>query len=722
MHAAAVKNTFIDFIYRRTRFATLLQVLLVIALGVVAYANTFNATFNFDDVANILGNPVVRSMDPFADPLAVKGSRVVGNLTFAANYRLNGLDVFGYHLVNLAIHLVTALLVYALVLLICKTPYFSADDREGCRRLSGPIALFAALLFVAHPLQTQAVTYIVQRFTSLAAMFYLASMVFYIRARLGQGVPGGRGGAVFYYLLSLAAALLAMKTKEIAFTLPFMIVLAEFMFFKGTLARRLVIVGAFVLTLAVIPLTMLASAGGGQLLGRLLAVTKVQTEMPRIDYLFTQFRVVVTYLRLLFLPVGQNLDHDFPVSHSFWNPEVVLSFLLLSAILGLGVFFVYRSAADTSPPTTDRRPPTAFYRLIAFGIFWFFIALAVESSVIPIVDVIFEHRVYLPSVGFFLALSTAVVLAAEKLAVRRPTLAGVPFLILVVVVCSLAVATFRRNMVWADETTLWEDVAAKSPDKSRPWNNLAYAYLKIGETEAARDQFFQAMQSLGIPESNLIVYGYPVRRLSYHRQEVLEELVPPRGASRGDEAPAAFFESEFIDAALRVKGQSLFFVLLIDVESRDLNVDARPRVNVDGDRYSIGAGIGCDVGGYSCRQIVLFQVEIQFVLAIIASAGSGQFFFFRLSHLLALLGLVEDRNVHRERQAIHVGHQWTLLVHVANAQVRIQFTAREIGSELTLFNQLLLTPGLRVIFHASLSQLLQRIGQSGFAEFLRQRP
>ena len=485
MHAAAVKNTFIDFIYRRTRFATLLQVLLVIALGVVAYANTFNATFNFDDVANILGNPVVRSMDPFADPLAVKGSRAVGDFTFAANYRLHGFDVLGYHLVNLAIHLVTALLVYALVLLICKTPYFSADDREGCRRLSGPIALFAALLFVAHPLQTQAVTYIVQRFTSLAAMFYLASMVFYIRARLGQGVPGGRGGAVFYYLLSLAAALLAMKTKEIAFTLPFMIVLAEFMFFKGTLARRLVIVGAFVLTLAVIPLTMLASAGGGQLLGRLLAVTKVQTEMPRIDYLFTQFRVVVTYLRLLFLPVGQNLDHDFPVSHSFWNPEVVLSFLLLSAILGLGVFFVYRSAADTSPPTTDRRPPTAFYRLIAFGIFWFFIALAVESSIIPIVDVMFEHRLYLPSVGLFIALATVLVLLADRLATRRPARAGAGFLLLLLLVGALTVATFRRNMVWADEVTLWEDVAAKSPDKSRPWNNLAYAYLKKHQPKKA---------------------------------------------------------------------------------------------------------------------------------------------------------------------------------------------------------------------------------------------
>ena len=214
--------------------------------------------------------------------------------------------------------------------------------------------------------------------------------------------------------------------------------------------------------------------------------------MPRSDYLFTQFRVIVTYLRLLFFPVGQNLDHDFPVAHSFFNAPVFLSFLLLLAILGLGIYLVYRSkfyvlssTLDNSPPTTDRRLPTAFYRLIAFGIFWFFIALAVESSVIPIVDVIFEHRVYLPSVGFFIALSTAVVLAAEKLAVRRPKIAGITYTAMLLVTLSLASATFMRNMVWADETTLWQDVAAKSPDKSRPWNNLAYAYLQKHQPKKA---------------------------------------------------------------------------------------------------------------------------------------------------------------------------------------------------------------------------------------------
>ena len=346
MNSLSMTSRFSDFVYRRTRFATVLHLLLVISLGLLAYSNTFTATFNFDDIANILGNPVVRNVDPFADPFAVKGSRAVGDFTFAVNYRLNGLDVFGYHLVNLAIHLATALLVYTLVTLTFRTPLLAPADEGERGRFSGPIALFAALLFVAHPLQTQAVTYIVQRFTSLAAMFYIGSLVLYIMARLEQGGSGRRGKlfAAACYLLSLLTAVLAMKTKEIAFTLPFTVILYEFMFFRGSIAKRVMFIGAFLLTLAIIPLSMLGSSGAGQLLGRLEAATMVQTEMPRLDYLFTQFRVIVTYLRLLFFPVEQNLDHDFPVSHSFFNAPVLLSFLLLLAIFGLGIYLAYRSA------------------------------------------------------------------------------------------------------------------------------------------------------------------------------------------------------------------------------------------------------------------------------------------------------------------------------------------------------------------------------------------
>jgi hypothetical protein len=488
MNTVSVTNRVLDVVYLRSRFALVCHLLLVIALGLAAYSNTFTASFNFDDVNAILGNPVVRNVDTFVDPMAVKGTRFVGILSFALNYRLHGFTVFGYHLVNLVIHLITALLVYALVLLTCRTPFFSGGERgDGCR-LSGPIALVAALFFVAHPLQTQAVTYIVQRVTSLATMFYLAALVLYIKARLTQGEGTRRGRmpvVIISYLLSLVAAVLAMKTKEIAFTLPFMVILFEFMFFRGSIAKRVAYLGGFILSLAIIPLSLAGSFGGSwQFLVRLFHSTKVQTEMPRFDYLVTQFRVIVTYLRLLFFPVGQNLDHDFTVYHTFFTPPVLLSFLLLVSIFGLGVFLVQRSTFNVQRSTSDN-PQLPHCRLIALGIFWFFITLAVESSIIPIVDVIFEHRVYLPSVGVFVALSTALVLAADRLAVRRERLAAIMFIAMLLVAVSLAAATFGRNMVWADETTLWEDAAAKSPEKSRPWNNVAYAYLKRRQPQKA---------------------------------------------------------------------------------------------------------------------------------------------------------------------------------------------------------------------------------------------
>ncbi|WP_243688246.1 hypothetical protein [Geotalea toluenoxydans] len=124
-------------------------------------------------------------------------------------------------------------------------------------------------------------------------------------------------------------------------------------------------------------------------------------------------------------------------------------------------------------PVTNHQSPITNHRLIAFGIFWFFITLSVESSFIPIVDVIFEHRVYLPSVGFFIAVATLIVLGVEKLSLGRPRAANGLLVAMLLLSCVLALLTFNRNRVWADEITLWEDVAAKSPNLSRPWNNLA---------------------------------------------------------------------------------------------------------------------------------------------------------------------------------------------------------------------------------------------------------
>lgn len=479
-------------------FRSALSLLFIIFLGLLVYSNTLHVPFVFDDIPNITGNLLIQNPSLFADPLrycsqvppgteaavacGTYKSRFVGYLTLAVNHRLHGLDVMGYHLTNIGIHIINGLLVYFLVLLTFRTPRL-----QGQGDAFGPsVALFTALFFVCHPVQTQAVTYIVQRFASLATLFYLLSLVLYVKARLRQTTNGGAGffsaSALTFYFLSLVSAVCAMKTKEMAFTLPLVISLYELMFFEGKALKRILFLLPPLLTMLIIPLSLVGLHRPlGEVIGDVSEATRVQTEMSRWDYLFTQFRVIVTYIRLIFVPVGQNLDYDYPVYHSFFDPSVSFSFLFLLSIFGLGVYCLYRS-----------RITHHALRLTAFGIFWFFITLSVESSIIPIQDVIFEHRLYLPSVGAFLAITTAVFLAGEKLKTRgQAAWKAIPVALSLIIVF-LAGAAYARNRVWQDDVTLWSDVTAKSPNNARAYNNLGIGYQKRNEMGKAMEMYEKA--------------------------------------------------------------------------------------------------------------------------------------------------------------------------------------------------------------------------------------
>jgi hypothetical protein len=221
------------------------HILLIIAVGLIAYSNTFDVPFHFDDYYSIVQNPVIKNLANFflnTGGYEYNPRRFLGYLTFALNYSIGGLDVTGYHVVNLAIHIVNAILVYYLLILTFQTPALrSASIRER----SSFIAVLSALFFISHPIQTQAVTYIAQRYASLATLFYLLSIAMYIQSRLihAEEITGSlKSKRIFrlavYYFLSIISAVLAMKTKEIAFTLPIIIALYEFMFFEGRLKRR----------------------------------------------------------------------------------------------------------------------------------------------------------------------------------------------------------------------------------------------------------------------------------------------------------------------------------------------------------------------------------------------------------------------------------------------------------------------------------------------------
>ncbi|TAL23280.1 MAG: tetratricopeptide repeat protein [Nitrospirae bacterium] len=468
--------------------STIFHLLLIGLIGIIIYSNTFNVPFHWDDTPNIVANYKLKDLSNFWPP---SESRWFGYLTFVLNYYFGGLNVAGYHIVNLIIHIFNAILVYWLVVFTCKTPYFKVSVISVSEQTQktdtvhySPIhpfssasggqaylPLFIALIFVSHPIQTQAVTYIVQRFTSLAAFFYLLSLVTYIKSRLS--IPHATRYTL--YAVSLFSAILAMKTKEIAFTLPFVILLYEFSFVskppsKIAELKKLLPLAGILLTLLIIPLSLIGlDKPLGDAIGELRETSQESEEIPRWSYLITQFRVIVTYLRLFFIPANQNLDYDYPLYHSLFNPQVFLSFLFLLIILALGIYLLYA-----------KRHTLSASRFLSFGIFWFFITLSVESSIIPIRDVIFEHRLYLPVIGIIIVFVSAAFYILQAMIQNPKRSLAACCLLLATAVIVLSIAAYQRNAVWHDEIKLWEDAARKSSGKVRTHFNLGAVYYKQG--------------------------------------------------------------------------------------------------------------------------------------------------------------------------------------------------------------------------------------------------
>jgi len=519
-----------------------LQVCLIVVVGLILYARTLQVPFVLDDFESIAHNPLITSLAYFSDLGSGKMffghagfvSRWFGYRSFALNYRMHGLDLPGYHAVNIAIHLLASLCVYWIVRLTFRTPYFLKGGNSGrIGEQAGFTALVAALLFVAHPLQTQAVTYLIQRLASLAALLYLASLACYVQGRLasrGAGKLHLSGAA--WFAASLVSAFLALKTKQNSCTLPITILLYELLFFTGAHRKRLL--GALLAlgALAGSAGALLALRSGKpwvELLGQLDQATRLQTDMSRWDYLATQFRVIVTYLRLVILPVGQRLVYDYPADQGFLNGPVLLSAALLICLVAAGCICLQRSRAwqgsegDASP----------LLRVIAFGIFWFFIALSIESSIIPIADVIFEHRMYLPLAGLFLALAASLTLASGE----SGALAGWPKLPVVAgaagVLLLLSGLTIARNETWRSEVGLWQDNTQKTPNKGGVYLNLGAAQERAGNLAGAEEAYLAA---------NTLTVDQPFSRLDLGRLYLL--------SNRLDEAQKQFQEALGIDPTM----------------------------------------------------------------------------------------------------------------------------------------------------------------------------
>jgi tetratricopeptide (TPR) repeat protein len=466
-----------------------LHIVLILALGCLAYANSISVPLQLDD-NQTLGNAWknVASGWSFTAPGA---SRWLADVTFALNRTLHGFHPGGYHLLNLAIHLGAALLVYGLFSIILKQCAAHPSDSIEVPYLATFVPITTALLFVNHPIQTEAVTYIVQRYSSLATFFYLLALWLFFRARqaMTRSVLHVASVSAWWFGFTLAA-LCAMKCKQISMTLPLLTVLCEALFFRGVLLRKTAFVLLLTALFAVVPLQEISSRAAlpNQSLSQQLQVASSETDqISRTSYFLTQQRVEATYLRLLLLPIKQNLDYDYRLSTSLNEPPVVAALLLHLSLLALAFALLIRSGKPSAQPLHETA--TAM-RLLGFGIIWFYLTLAVESSFIPIRDVIYEHRLYLPSIGFFLAIASA----SGWLATRRPPLRTVTACVLAAILITLTTATIVRNRVWQSELGMWQDVIQKSPDKARSHFFAATFFVKQRLLDQAVENFVRAIE------------------------------------------------------------------------------------------------------------------------------------------------------------------------------------------------------------------------------------
>ncbi|HUI68351.1 MAG TPA: tetratricopeptide repeat protein [Nitrospirota bacterium] len=473
---------------------------LICVAGLLAYSNTFTVPFQFDDDGYIVNNPIIRSFryflhpseavtlnqqSPTAFPIGLRYAfmtRFLGYLSLAMNYHLHGLDVAGYHIVNLLLHIINSFLVYLILRNTFKTALFSNREAEIGSNSHDAIALLSSLLFVCHPIQTHAVTYITSRFVLLATFFFLLSLFLYISSTMST-TDGKRH---VLHAAALVSAAAAMVTKEFTFTLPLIIMLYDLVFLSRSTPDRIKTLAPFSLTLFIIPTLVFIQQGKLQSLDSTMRVITAAdvSQISRSDYLLTQFRVIITYIRLLFFPINQSIDHDVPVYHSLFQLPVFASFTVLLTLISMAVYLCFVSNKASKYPVL---------KVLSFGILWFFITLSVESSIIPLGELIAEYRVYLPSIGMIVAFVSLGVFFANQF----PELKN-PNKVVIATFCTLAiiilVTTYVRNTVWKDEITLWENAVKTSPALVRPHQNLGMYYSMRGRLEDARNELVTALK------------------------------------------------------------------------------------------------------------------------------------------------------------------------------------------------------------------------------------
>lgn len=436
----------------------------------VVYSNSFYCSMHFDDKPNIISNKNIHINNLKLDSItkaffkkqqngnevANKLHRPFSCLTLGLNWYVGKTDVFGYNVVNFLIHVATAILLFLVILKLFQTPNLYEFNKNKAYF----IALLSATLWAIHPIQVQAVTFIVQRMTSLAAMFTLLGIFFYLKGRLSHRKKG-----TIFYCSAFIAFIFAIASKENAALFPVAILLTEWTFFnelRNKFSKKVLFI-CFVLFFCIVALLGISISGKSDLLFFLDGYENRAFTLT--ERLLTEPRIIIFYLSQIAYPVTTRLSitHDVNLSTSLINPWTTIPSILIILVI---ICFAF---------TQIRKRPW-----LGFPILFYFLYHLIESTVIPL-EIIFEHRNYLPSMFLFLPVS----IGFYKLLMYYKNNNKIMYCILSGFLCFLIIViglgTYSRNLDWRTNETLWKDAVQKAPNMARPLQNLGTFYQKHGK-------------------------------------------------------------------------------------------------------------------------------------------------------------------------------------------------------------------------------------------------
>lgn len=406
-----------------------------------AYAPAAHAPFLFDDNTLLLNLPSRSLLEWFST------LRPILMISYWLNTTISGSDTGSYHTVNVLIHCVASGLIYLVTRRIL-------DWANVEQRLRTPLAGFCALLFLLHPVQSEAVAYLAGRSESLSTLFFYAAFaIFLYRPQVRIGWASAAAVIILF--------LFALGSKEQTIALPALLLLTDYWWnpafsFKGIAGNwklyAPLALGAILGVVRFLPLMLHATTAGFNM-----------ADLTWYQYLFTEFRAIFVYIREFIFPVGLNVDWEFSFSRSIFEYGAIVGLVALLALIVLA--WRYR-----------RQFPLASY-----GFYAFLILMAPTSSILPIRDPIAERRLYFAIFGLLLIVADLL----RRVKISRSVLSAACAAVLLLA----ALATHARAEVWSSELTLWTDTEAKSPDKPRSHFQLAHAYYNSGNCAQAASEF-----------------------------------------------------------------------------------------------------------------------------------------------------------------------------------------------------------------------------------------